>query len=467
MNDLKKQKKWPAVIGIIIAVLAIAYLGMTFFLMERFFPGTQINGVDCSWKTKEQVEDALKEYVQNYKLQFVARDGMTEERSSQDFGLIYEGSDGIAELLNKQDPFLWFMNLGKKDSDEVDIKVSYTKNKLVSAVSSLEFMQPANQVAPVSATIAFDSDYYYIVKEVVGNKIDSNKIYSVVQEYVSNLEPSLNLEEAELYLKPKYTTNSKEVHSALQKMNQYVSTEITFQFGTKEVVLDHETICNWLSVDKDLNVIFDETQVKSFVFTLSEAFDTPNEAQIMTTPNGREVSIENAKRGTTVDVEAEALQLVEDIKSGTVTTRKPIFSQEGTPEGEYGWGTSYIEVDMKEQHMWFIKNGEIIFESDVVTGKPSTPTPTGMYRIREKKEDAVLRGAKKPDGTYEYESPVNYWMRLTWSGIGLHDATWQSSFGGERYKNGHGSHGCINMPLNKAKELYSMVSEGDRVVLHN
>ena len=40
----------------------------------------------------------------------------------------------------------------------------------------------------------------------------------MVQEYVVNLEPELNLEEADLYLKPKYTTNSKEVHSALQKM---------------------------------------------------------------------------------------------------------------------------------------------------------------------------------------------------------------------------------------------------------
>ena len=176
--------------------------------------------------------------------------------------------------------------------------------------------------------------------------------------------------------------------------------------------------------------------------------------------------MENAQKGRIVDVEAEFLHWMEDLKAGSSIKRELVWAQEGTAKGEFGWGTSYVEVDMGEQHMWYIKDGEIVFECDVVTGKPSTPTPTGMYRVIEKMRDKVLRGEKKPDGTYGYESPVDYWMRLTWSGIGLHDATWQSKFGGERYLNGYGSHGCINMPLEKAKELYNMIEIGDRVVIH-
>ena len=116
--------------------------------------------------------------------------------------------------------------------------------------------------------------------------------------------------------------------------------------------------------------------------------------------------------------------------------------------------------------MWYIKNGSVVFETDVVTGKPSTSTPTGLYRILEKKQDKILRGERKPDGSYGYETPVSYWMRVTWSGIGFHDATWQSAFGGNRYVNGYGSHGCINMPLQKAKELYNMISIETRVIIH-
>ena len=44
-------------------------------------------------------------------------------------------------------------------------------------------------------------------------------------------------------------------------------------------------------------------------------------------------------------------------------------------------------------------------------------------------------------------------MRLTNSGVGLHDAYWRKSFGGSIYKTS-GSHGCINLPKSFAYKLY-------------
>ena len=58
-------------------------------------------------------------------------------------------------------------------------------------------------------------------------------------------------------------------------------------------------------------------------------------------------------------------------------------------------------------------------------------------------------------------------MRVTWEGVGFHDAIWQSSFGGTRNQiSGVGSHGCINMPLDQAAALYDMIKEGTPVVIH-
>ena len=50
-------------------------------------------------------------------------------------------------------------------------------------------------------------------------------------------------------------------------------------------------------------------------------------------------------------------------------------------------------------------------------------------------------------------------------GIGLHDASWRSKFGGDIYVRG-GSHGCINLPKNKAAELYNRIQKGCPVVVH-
>jgi erfK/ybiS/ycfS/ynhG family protein len=59
---------------------------------------------------------------------------------------------------------------------------------------------------------------------------------------------------------------------------------------------------------------------------------------------------------------------------------------------------------------------------------------------------------------------VSYWMPFN-GNIGLHDATWRSKFGGNIYVK-NGSHGCINLPKNKAAELFAKIQKGCPVVVH-
>ena len=73
------------------------------------------------------------------------------------------------------------------------------------------------------------------------------------------------------------------------------------------------------------------------------------------------------------------------------------------------------------------------------------------------KRDKVLTGTIDPStGKPIYQTPVAYWMRVTWTGVGFHDATWNPSFGGSRYQT-NGSHGCINLPPENAGQLYSLI----------
>ena len=79
-----------------------------------------------------------------------------------------------------------------------------------------------------------------------------------------------------------------------------------------------------------------------------------------------------------------------------------------------------------------IVDGAVALETDVVTGYPTPEkeTPAGVYNILEIQRNKTLVGEIDPDtGEPEYETPVSFWMRVTWSGIGFHDATWQPGFG--------------------------------------
>ena len=69
---------------------------------------------------------------------------------------------------------------------------------------------------------------------------------------------------------------------------------------------------------------------------------------------------------------------------------------------------------------------------------------------------------KRPDGSIEYKTPVTYWMPFN-GGIGLHDASWRSKFGGTIYQTS-GSHGCVNLPPASAATLYDLLYKGIPVI---
>lgn len=120
---------------------------------------------------------------------------------------------------------------------------------------------------------------------------------------------------------------------------------------------------------------------------------------------------------------------------------------------------SYIEVDISDQKLKFYnKKGKIILKTDVVTGlKEKRDTILGYYEIYSKQTDRVLRGPG-------YESHVDYWMPFE-GGYGLHDADWRGHFGGNIYTY-DGSHGCVNMPDSKAKEVFEKSKIGTKVLIH-
>ena len=150
--------------------------------------------------------------------------------------------------------------------------------------------------------------------------------------------------------------------------------------------------------------------------------------------------------------------------------KEPVYEKTVASHSQQDWGDTYVEVDLSTQHMWYIVNGSVQLETDIVTGLASDPnraTPSGVYSILEMKRDKVLTGETNPStGEPIYRTKVSYWMRVTWTGIGFHDAIWQSAFGGNRYQTSAGSHGCINMPLDQAASLYDMLEMGTPVVIH-
>lgn len=344
--------------------------------------------------------------------------------------------------------------------------MKYDEKALAEVTANLACMKPENQTASVDAYPEFQEGQFAIKPEVVGTQIDTETFNAKVAEAINGFQPSLKLSEAGCYIKPRFMSDSPEVVAARDAMNSYLGANVTYDFNPYTEVVDASVISQWIHADAEMNVTFDEGAVRAYVQSLADKYDTKGKTRNFITATGNAVTIEGGSYGWRIDQEAEYSALIANIQNGETVTREVNYLSRGASHEERDVGSTYAEVDLTTQQMYFIQNGQVVLESGVVTGNPNkgNETPQGVYSLAWKATDQVLRGTKQPDGSYEYETPVKYWMPFN-GGIGFHDATWQSSFGGDRYQT-YGSHGCVNLPYDIAAQLYDLISSGVPVVCH-
>lgn len=462
-------RKAGIIAGGVVGVLVLLYLGISVFFMSHFYINTTINGKDFSGRSASSVEAYIKEQVKDYKLTIKEQDSKSDVIKGSDISLQYKESDEIEKALKKQNGFAWPLALFSKKSEKISIAVSFDETALNEKIQNLQ-AATVEQIPAENAKPKLQGDTYVIKEEVYGTAVDMDVLKEKVNQYISEFRSELDMEKEGCYARPKYTKDSKEVQAACDTMNKYLKASITYTMS-ESVVVDKTLISTWIGVDDNMNVVFDNDAMKAWFTEFGDKYDTVGTTRNLTTPTGKATTVTGGTYGWSIDEDTELVNLQNSIKNGEVVTREPAYYTGGAAKshGEQDWGTTFIEVDLSTQHMWYIKDGSVAMETDVVTGVPVPEriTPEGVYDILEMTRDEVLIGETDPStGKPIYETPVNYWMRVTWTGIGFHDATWQAAFGGTRYKDGAGSHGCINMPLDQAAALFGMISVGTPVVIH-
>lgn len=123
--------------------------------------------------------------------------------------------------------------------------------------------------------------------------------------------------------------------------------------------------------------------------------------------------------------------------------------------GDYVWlpevspsGPVVIIVSLSEQVLYVYRNGVRIGRSSISSGKAGRHTPTGVFTILEKNvthTSSIFKGASMP-----------YMERLTWGGVAIHAGNLPGY---------PASHGCVRMPLDFARKLYTVTSDGTSVII--
>ena len=465
-SDKKKNKIMKIVVMLIVTILVMSccvYAGISYYYSYHFFLGTTINGIDSSNKTAYEVEQEIAGKKDNYVIQVSARMQEPQTITGKDIDYQYVSSGEILQLLKTQKPWEWIRGFFETKNYMVQEETVFSREKLEEQVSSLNCAKKENQIAPENAYVSFVNSEFTIVPETEGNELNTKEAYQMICRAIDNDAAEVDLEsDPKAYKKADVTKESSELQNMVNTYKNLTKVNITYTFGDETVTLDGNTIKNWLQFDEKGQLLQNDEafrqHVVDYVAQLAADHDTVGTERQFQTTSGRTVYVYGSAYGWKIDQDKEVAQLMQEIQSGTHTTREPVYSMRANAHGINDLGDTYIEVDLTEQYMWYYQNGNIIFQSEIVSGLPGDPdrkTPPGIFTLNSKSSPSVLRGEMTANGTYSYEQPVTYWMPFN-GGIGFHDADWQPYFGGDRYLTG-GSHGCINLPPENAGQLYSLI----------
>jgi len=140
----------------------------------------------------------------------------------------------------------------------------------------------------------------------------------------------------------------------------------------------------------------------------------------------------------------------------------PIPSPTATPD----WVTAkyqplpleekWIEVSLHDQMLRAYEGTEVVFVTNMSSGKRYTPTVKGRFRITRKLESQLMTGPG-------YYLPGVPYVMYFYAGYALHGAYWHDKWGTPT------SHGCVNLRREDAKWLYEwtgpVVPEGSKSVV--
>ncbi len=469
MNENYKSKNIVRSISIVIIILIFILLGIYIALSEYykdgFSYGTWINGIYCTGKSVEEVNEELLKHCTYNGLTVYDKDGNTFAIEAADIDFGFDFKKSLQMYLDRQNPYLWIDNLFAMKEHNLVPVISFNEEKLYEVYKNIPFLSENTQEKERDVYIIKTFQGYELVNERFGI-LNREKAMEVIHQSLLEFESKVDLNEQQCYEDLALTEKMADTVSLWKRIEEFQNCHIIYKLGDEQVSINASIVCNWILTDVNGDFMFDEnghlkaedSMIEEFIDSLADEYDTVGGIRYFKATRGETVMLEGGIYGNIMDRKAEKAYLKEAFRLRLKEIHEPEYIHKAYKQGKDDIGKTYIEVDMSEQMMYYYENGKLELQTPIVTGNTGRRmgTPSGVNYVYNKQENRVLRGPG-------YASPVKFWMPVK-GNIGIHDASWRSEFGEEIYKT-NGSHGCINTPYEAMVKLYQMADVGTPVVM--
>lgn len=464
MKGRSKMKKTLLIIISTVLIMGIVYFAGVGYYSEKFSANTTFGTVDISNLTLSEAQAKIVEDLNDREFTIKENGEEVARVTVGDLNPEYDTESELKSTYDAQDPSTWVNSLfiSSDYSDSLDQQVNLNEEDIINVLSE-QGLTNEDRTSATDAEVAFDEEGgYSVVEGQEGTEIDPSRLGQALIDGLKEENYTINLEDT--YVQPDITPESEEITSVMNHLDKIKNITINYEIAGDSVTVPHEEMEKWIAFDADNNMTLDYDAVSAYLSTLNEQYSTfYNNRQFISTLQG-EVTVPPGILGWAIDIDTEYQNLVEEIQLAEDIQREPAYySTGGIPGQANDIGSTYVEIDLTHQYMYLYVDGVIYVETPIVSGKVGAETVPGANAVNEMLTNTNLVGYNQ-FSEKEYSVPVSYWIRFDNQAQGIHDASWQGSFGGNTYQ-ASGSLGCINTPLYAVETIYNYVDYGTPVIV--
>lgn len=460
-------KHLAIILCIVLVSLMVTYIGLAAYYHNAFAYGTWINDVYCTGRSIEEVNDELVKDFTYEGITVYDKDDNSYTISAEDIGYQFDFMKALEVYRKQQNAWMWIDSLFHGDSTRLSPVVSYNSEALEKIFEEIPFLAVHNEQPDESHKVAIIRTHqgYELLNERIG-VLRIEEAREAVRKAIEESRPEVSLLEEGCYHDLPLTAQMQDTLRLWEQVERFQDCGVVYQMGDEQVPVDASVVCDWMehkengefATDADGSLILREGAVGEFIDRLAEEYDTVGASRQFRATRGELVTVEGGTYGNKLDKEAEVAYLTDAFKSRRREVHEPTYLQKAWVQGRNDIGTTYVEIDMGEQMMYYYVDGIQQIATPIVTGNTSRRmgTPSGVNFVYLKQQNRILRGPG-------YASHVDFWMPVK-GNIGIHDASWRGKYGGNIYQT-NGSHGCINTPRDAMVQMYEDVEVGTPVVM--
>lgn len=448
------KKTTTLFIILFLLIIVGIYFDGAYYYKDKFQRNVYVNQINLSKMTLEQADRELSKADTWNQITIKSDSEEFLNIKAKEIDYKYIKSPNLPDILNKQNKWKWFQSIFKRSEYTTPMLSDYNKDNIKNAIDGIKELDKKL----LNANIAYsnESNSFIIEPHSYEIKITKEELFDLVEKGIEKRIDEINIDN---YIEqPTIFDNDKDLILAKDKANEYLNIELKYNFGDREEFIDSSLLKDWITISEK-QVDLSTEKIKEYVIGLSIKYDTFNKNRNFKTSAGENIITNGGTYGWLIHRSNTVDELIQHIKNGQNKTIEPVYSYKALTRNSNDIGNSYVEIDLKNQMVYVYSKGKLIVKTPTVTGNISKGynTPTGVFPLNYKEKDTVLNGST-------YAAPVQYWMPFN-GNIGLHDANWRSSFGGDIYKN-NGSHGCINLPPKNTKAIFDSIYPGIPVIVH-